>query len=54
MVDLGMYIFKYLNIRKIKPKESFTDAYVEKVYESEHVCNSTKRLRVILDARYEK
>ena len=34
MVDLGTYIFKDLNIGKIKPGKSFTDAYVEEVYES--------------------
>ena len=36
MIDLGKYIFKYLNTSKITPEESFTDAYVEKEnYESE-------------------
>ena len=29
MVDLGMYIFKYLNIVNITPEELFTNAYVE-------------------------
>ena len=33
MVDLVMYIFKYLNIGKIIPEESFTNAYVAEVYE---------------------
>ena len=37
MVDLGTYIFKVLNIEKNTPAESFTDAYVEEVYDSEHV-----------------
>ena len=32
----------------------FTNAYSKEVYESEHVCNSTKRLRVIYDAKHEK
>ena len=32
MVDLGTYIFKYLNTDKITPAESFTNAYVEEVY----------------------
>ena len=32
----------------------FTNAYTEEVYESEHVHTATKRLRVILDAKYEK
>ena len=41
MVDLGMYIFKYLNIGKITLEELFTNAYVEELYESEHVCTAT-------------
>ena len=32
----------------------FTNAYVEEVYESDHVRTATKRLHVILDAKYEK
>ena len=32
----------------------FNNAYVEEVYESEHVCTATKRLSVILDAKYLK
>ena len=52
MVDLGTYEFKNLNTEKITPKELFTNAYVEEVYESEHVCTATKQLRVILDAKY--
>ena len=54
MVDLGTYIFKDLNTGKSTPKESFTNAYVKEVYESEHLRSATKRLRVILDAKYEK
>ena len=54
MVDLGTYIFTGLNTGKISPEGSFTNAYFVEVYESEHVCNSTKVLRVILDAKYEK
>ena len=54
MVELGTYIFKDLNTGKITPEESFTNAYVEEVYESQHVRTATKRLRVILDAKYEK
>ena len=42
MVDLVAYLFKDLNTGKIKPEESFTDAYVEEVYESEHIRNATK------------
>ena len=54
MVDLGTYLLKTLNIGEIKPEELFTDAYVEEVYESEHLRTSNKVLRVILDAKYEK
>ena len=54
MVDLGAYIFKDLNIGKIKPEEPFTDTYVKELYESEHAHTATKRLRVILDSKYEK
>ena len=54
MVDLGTYIFKKFNTGKTTPGESFTNAYVEEVYESQHVSTATKRLRVILDAKYEK
>ena len=31
-----------------------TYAYAKEVYNSEHVSNTTKQLRVILDAKYEK
>ena len=54
MVNLGTYIFNYLNIGVNTPEELFTNAYVEDVYDSEHICTATKRLRVILDAKYEK
>ena len=53
MVDLGKYIFKYLNAEKITPEESFTNAYVEEV-ESKHAHYETKQLHTILDAKYEK
>ena len=33
MVDLGTYIFKDLNTGKITPEYSFTNAYIEEVYE---------------------
>ena len=42
MVDLGTYNFKILDIGKITPKESFTDSYVEKLFESENVCTYIK------------
>ena len=54
MVDLGTYIFKYLNTGKVTPEESFTNAYVEEVYDSDQLRTAKKRLRIILDAKYEK
>ena len=51
MVDLSTYLFKDLNIEKITPEVSFNDAYIKKIYGSEHVCTATKRLCVILDAK---
>ena len=51
MVDLGAYIFKYLNIGIIAPEQLFTNAYVEEVYESDHVSTAAKQLRVILDSK---
>ena len=52
MVNMGVYIFKDLNTEKITPEELFTYAYVEELYESEHVRTATQRLYVILDAKY--
>ena len=54
MVYLGTYVVKYLNKGKITPEESFTDAYVEELYYSEHLHTATKLLSLILDAKYEK
>ena len=54
MSYMGMYEFKILNTGKITPEELFTNAYIKKGHESEHLCIPTKRLRVILDAKYEK
>ena len=54
MVDLGAYEFKILNTGKITLEYLFKDAYAEENYEFKHVCNDTKKLRGILDAKYEK
>ena len=54
MVDLGAYLFKYLNTGKLNLKICFTGAYFKELYESEHVRTDTKILQVILDAKYEK
>ena len=42
MVDLGKYEFKDSNTGEITPEEWFTNAYVEELYESEHLCTATK------------
>ena len=54
MDDLVTYEFKNLNTGKITPKELFTNTYIEELYDSEHFRITTKLLRVILDAKYEK
>ena len=41
VVNLGAYTFEDLNTGKVKPEDSFRDAYVEEVYESEHVSTVT-------------
>ena len=54
MVDFGTYILRDLNTRKIIPEELFANAYVEEVYETEHLRTDIKQLCVILDAKYKK
>ena len=54
MVDLGAYVFRDLNTGEINPEESFTEAYVEEVYESENIRTAPNLLRIILDSKYEK
>ena len=49
-----MYIFKCSNTEKITTEESFTNAYIEEVYESENVRTAAKLKHVILYAKYEK
>ena len=54
MIHLGTYLFKYFKTVKITPKEYFTNAYVYEVFKLEHICNSTKGLCKIWDAKYRK
>ena len=42
MVNIGWYIFKYLNTGKITPINFFINAYSEELHELEQVHNSTK------------
>ena len=54
MVDVSTYDFKPLIDNKVKPEESFINAYVDKCLESESTISSTHRIHKILDAKYEK
>ena len=54
MFDLGAYKFKYLNTGKSTPEEYFMNSCIDEVHELEQLRTSTKRLRTILDAKYEK
>ena len=54
MIDLGMYVFKYLYPGIFTPVEYFMNEHVEEDFESEHVCNSTEQLNTFLDAKLEE
>ena len=54
LVHLNMYDFNILNSVKIIPEEPFMNSYAEGIHELEQICTSTKRLRIVLDAKYEK
>ena len=54
MIYFCMYEFIYLNKGKITPNGNFMNANVEKIFESEYVCTSTKQVRKILGAKYQK
>ena len=41
IIDLGMYEIKDFNIGVIIPGKYFMNAYIEVVFESEHVCTFT-------------
>ena len=54
MVDVINYDFKSITDKNVKPEESFVNSYVDKCLESDSAINSTRRMRRILDAKYEK
>ena len=54
MVDIITYDFKLLIYNKVKPEESFINAYVGELLESEGKMSSTRRILIVLDAKYEK
>ena len=41
-IDFNTYEFKNLNTGKITPEEYFINAYLEELFESKHIQNSTK------------
>ena len=53
MVVLSNYDFKYLTVNIIKPEESFINLCANKCLKSESTISSTRRMRIILDAKYE-
>ena len=53
MVDVSTYYFKPLTDNKVKPEELFINAYVKKCLESEGTIISARRIRRILDTKYE-
>ena len=44
----------WVRINVKQKRENYTNTYIEELYELEHVHTATKRLCVILDAKYEK
>ena len=54
MLDVSTYEFKLLTEKKVKPEESFINAYVDECLDSEGTISSTRRIHIILDAKYKK
>ena len=53
MVDFITYDFKPLTDNKVKPEESFINAYFNECPKSEDTISSTCRIHRILDVKYE-
>ena len=53
MVDVKNYEFNILTTETVKPEESFINAYVIECFESESSISATRKMRRILDAKYE-
>ena len=54
MVDVIAYDFKSLIANKVKPEESFINAYIDECLESVSTFNSTRIICRILDVKYKK
>ena len=54
MIDVSNYYFKPLIEKIVKLKESFINAYVNNFLESEGTMSSTRKMSILLDAKYQK
>ena len=54
MVDVNNYDFNTLTTKTVKPEESFINVHVSECFESKIAISETRRMRRILDAKYEK
>ena len=54
IVDISTYDFKPLTDNKVKPEESFINAYVNECLESKGIIISALKIRRTLDVKYQK
>ena len=54
MVEVRDHHFKLLTDKKVKPEESFINAYVKEFLKYEGTISSTRRIRRILDDKCKK
>ena len=54
MVDVSNDNFKSITNKTVKPEESFINLYVNEEYKSDNAIKSTRRMLIILDAKYKK
>ena len=54
MVDVNNYDFNLITDKIFKPEESFIIFYVDECLKSESEISATHRMRIFLDAKYEK
>ena len=54
MVDVINCNFNIITAKTVKPEESFINLYVDECLKSESAINATRKMRRILDAKYEK
>ena len=54
ILDINNYDFNVLIAKTVKPQESFINAYAKKCLKYEGAISSTRRMRIILYAKYKK